>query len=342
MFASLISGASTIAKAHTKVVYPIAIVVASMQHTLARLGVDPHLVQLACGAHEHRVTHEVLVHPALGSVDYTGSTQFGNEVEEICRTQNVVCFSEKAGVNAVLLESAENLDTVLDNIAFSVSLYSGQMCTAPQNIFIPKDGVKVGEETVSFDDVCKRLATKISEIANNEKMGPSTLGALQNPHTKDRLEAASTLDAQVVLASHPVQQPGHEHARSYSPMVLKVTADRKDIYEHEWFGPISFVIPVDDFAHGLNIMCQSVRDHGALTTSCYTVSDEHRVLAENALIEAGAPVAFNFVGPIWINQSAAFSDFHGAGANKAGNASYADLSFVSNRVNVIGVRVCKG
>ncbi len=50
MFASLISGAATIAKAHTKVVYPIAILVASMQKTLESLGLDPHIVQLSVAA----------------------------------------------------------------------------------------------------------------------------------------------------------------------------------------------------------------------------------------------------------------------------------------------------
>ena len=61
-------------------------------------------------------------------------------------------------------------------------------------------------------------------------------------------------------------------------------------------------------------------------------------MAEEAIIYAGAPVAFNFTGPIWVNQSAAFSDFHGTGANPAGSAAFADMSFVCNRYNVIGSR----
>ena len=340
MFASLITGAATIAKAHTKVVYPIAIVVASMQHTLARLGLDPHLVQLACGAHEHRITHDILNNPLLGTVDYTGSSQFGNEVESICAKNNVVAFTEKAGVNNILLESAANLDAVLDNIAFSLSLYSGQMCTAPQNIFVPQHGVKDGDALVTVDEVCSSLAAKIQGIAHNEKMGPTTLGALQNSHTKDRLEAASALDVQVILPSESIAQPGFEHARTYSPLLLKAKAEQTDIYESEWFGPIAFVVPVQDFAHGVQRMADIVRAHGALTSACYTTDTALQIQAEEAMIDAGAPIAFNFTGPIWINQSAAFSDFHGAGANKAGNASYADLTFVTARYNVIGTRVC--
>lgn len=47
MFASLVTGAATIAKAHPKVVYPIALVAAALQSTLDRLGFDPALVQVA-------------------------------------------------------------------------------------------------------------------------------------------------------------------------------------------------------------------------------------------------------------------------------------------------------
>ena len=60
--------------------------------------------------------------------------------------------------------------------------------------------------------------------------------------------------------------------------------------------------------------------------------------SEDAIVNAGAPVAFNFNSFVWVNQSAAFSDFHGTGANPAGNATFADWSFVTNRYNVIGVR----
>ena len=38
------------------------------------------------------------------------------------------------------------------NIAFSASLYSGQMCTAPQNVYVPAEGVNTAEGNVSFDD----------------------------------------------------------------------------------------------------------------------------------------------------------------------------------------------
>ncbi len=341
MFASLITGAATIAKAHTKVVYPIAIVVASMQQTLKDLGLNPHIVQLAVANQEHRITHDLIEHPLVGTVDYTGSSHFGTEVETICHRLHKVCYTEKAGVNCVIVESAPQLEPVLDNLAFSLSLYSGQMCTAPQNIYIPKSGVLDGDTTVSVDEFGARLAAKIRDIAHNEKMGPSTLGALQSQQTKDRVEAATALGLKQLLASEGISQPGHEHARSLSPLLLQADASQRDITSQEWFGPIAFVIPVDNVEAGLDAIAQSVRTQGALTVSCYSSSEDVMRLAEEKVMDAGCSIAFNFVGPIWVNQSSAYSDFHGAGSNPAGNASFADLSFISGRYNVLGSRRCK-
>ena len=43
----------------------------------------------------------------------------------------------------------------------------------------------------------------------------------------------------------------------------------------------------------------------------------------------------NLTGGVFVNQSAAFSDYHGTGGNPAANASYADSAFVANRFRVV-------
>ena len=95
---------------------------------------------------------------------------------------------------------------------------------------------------------------------------------------------------------------------------------------------------MDSFENAVKHVAESVQEHGALSTAVYTTDYRRQKMAEEELVYAGAPVAFNFTGPIWVNQSAAFSDFHGTGANPAGNASFADLSFITQRYNVIGSR----
>jgi phenylacetic acid degradation protein paaN len=338
MFAGLVTGNAVIVKPHPGAIYPIAIVVARVRDVLTELGLDPNVIQLAVDTVDAPITLDLVRHPALRIIDYTGGPHFGAIVEREAAEHGKIVFTEKAGVNCVVLDSTDDLDRAMDNLAFSLTLYSGQMCTAPQNIFIARDGMKVGNDVVSVDAVVDKLREKIDALVFNEKAGPTTLGAVQNAATAKRVDEAHGLGFGVVRQSAPVLQPGFEAARSLSPIVLRTDTSKVDIYTKEWFGPISFVITTDSFEQSLDEVTSSIRKHGALSALVYCTDDARMQQAEDAIVHAGAPVSFNFNSYVWVNQSAAFSDFHGAGCNPAGNATFADWSFVTKRYNVVGVR----
>lgn len=338
MFAGLVTGNSVIVKPHPGAVLPIAIVVAEMQSAFADAGLDSHIVQLAPDTVSQPITLELLQHPAVRIVDYTGGPRFGIVVEAEAAKSGKVVFTEKAGVNCVILDSANDLDKALDNLAFSLSLYSGQMCTAPQNIFIPKQGMVVGGVPVSVEEVLQQLSNKITTLVQNPKAGPSTLGTIQNTATMERVVEAQALGLDVVLQTQSVEQAGFEQARTATPLILRASSDNADVYEKEWFGPISFVIVTDTFEEAVRLVGRSAREHGALSALVYSTDSKNATQAENVLVSAGVPVAFNLDSFVWVNQSAAFSDFHGTGANPSGTASFADLQFVAARYNVVGVR----
>lgn len=343
LYASLVTGNPVIVKPHPKAVLPIAIVVASIQATLKGLGLDANLVQLAADSSANPLSLVLAEHPAVNVIDFTGGA-FGNVLEDVARKHGKSVFTEKAGVNGVIVESTQNLDAVLDNIAWTLTLYSGQMCTTSQNFFVNKNGVR-DEATgtiVPLDEITKRLAAKIDALITNPKMGGGVAGGIQSEATHKRVQEARDVAAKsaiLVRDSAPVPQAGFENARTASPLVVQTSAAQSDIYEHEWFGPVSFIIPTDGFEHSLQLLLRSLKAKGALTTLVYTTNAAERDAAEEAIIfEGKAPVAFNYVGGVYVNQSSAFSDFHGAGANPAGNASFADASFVTSRFNVIGAR----
>ena len=338
MFAGLVTGNAVIVKPHPGAVYPIAIVVGVVQRVLQQCGLDPLLCQLAVDTFDAPITLDLVRQPGVGVIDYTGGPHFGAIVEREAAAHGKVVFSEKAGVNTVILDSTDNIDKTMSNLAFSLSLYGGQMCTAPQNIFIPRDGMLVNGERMSVEDVALKLREHIDALVGNEKAGPSTVGTIQNEATLSRVWEAQGLGLPLVRESAALSQPGFAEARSVTPLVLRVDKTRSDVYEREWFGPISFLITVDGFDDAIEHVVRSIRDHGALTSLVYCTNEERMQQAEDAIVAAGAPVAFNFNSFVWVNQSAAFSDFHGAGCNPAGNATFADWSFVTNRYNMVGVR----
>ena len=338
MFASLITGNVTIAKTHPSAILPLAICIQSFQETLASLGLDPHIIQIAIDSQEKPLTLALAEQKDIQTIDYTGSSAFGNQLEKLIAGSTKELFTEKAGVNCALIGEVNNLDAVLDNIAFSLCLYSGQMCTTTQNIYVPKSGVITPEGIISFDDICLKLKEKVDALVFNEKMGPGTLGALHSPAVKSRIEKAKASGLIIIRDSESVSQQGFDNALSCSPLLLKADSAHQEIVHEEWFGPISFMIPVEDISTGIKVMADSIKQHGALTALLHLNDEGLMNQAVDQLVDAGVNISFNLVGPIWVNQSAGFSDFHGTGANPAGNASFADLSFVSRRYNIIGMR----
>ena len=58
----------------------------------------------------------------------------------------------------------------------------------------------------------------------------------------------------------------------------------------------------------------------------------------NAALETGIALSENLTGGVYVNQSSAFSDFHGTGANPAANATYTDGAFVAGRFRIVQTR----
>jgi hypothetical protein len=52
----------------------------------------------------------------------------------------------------------------------------------------------------------------------------------------------------------------------------------------------------------------------------------------------GVHLSCNLTGGVFVNQSAAFSDFHGSGANAAANAALTDGAYVANRFRIVQSR----
>ncbi len=337
IFANLMAGNSVIVKPHPKAILPIAIVVAEMQNVLSQINLDPNTIQLAADTSAHPLTKDLATDPNIKLIDYTGNSQFGTWLETLQSNQKTI-FTEKAGINAVIIDSTDNLKAMCDNLAFSVSLYSGQMCTAPQNFFIPADGIHTEQGHKTFDELCQTLAQSIDAIANNPKMGANVLGCIQNQHTHNRIGEAQKTDAKILLASQDIENSDFKDALTASIAVLQIDADQTALYEKEWFGPIVLLIKTKDTKQSITLAQQTALKHGAISCACYTTNPETQKEVAKIMNNAFTPVSFNLIGGVFVNQHAAFSDFHVTGGNPAGNASFTNPDYINRRFVWVGNR----
>ena len=110
IFAALATGNAVIVKPHPTTILPFAILVERARSVLAEAGFDPNLVTLAVDTPDAPITKDLVMRPEVAMVDYTGGSSFGTWLEE--NVHHALVFTEKAGVNSVVLDSAEDLKGV--------------------------------------------------------------------------------------------------------------------------------------------------------------------------------------------------------------------------------------
>jgi phenylacetic acid degradation protein paaN len=337
LFASLATGNSVIVKPHPAAILPAAISIRIAREVLKEAGFDPNVALLAADIAAKPITKKIATMPEIEIIDFTGSTPFAHWLQENCAGKQL--FFEAAGVNAVVIAGAPNFRAMCDNLAFSLSLYSGQMCTAPQNIFVPKKGIETDEGHKSFAEVGAGIAGAIDRLLGDPARAQAVLGGIQNPATLKRIAAARKF-GDVVRDSGPVEGAGG--ARMATPLIVALDARDHATYGEEHFGPIAFMIACKDAQAAIDEAALSIFSGGAITAAIYATDEALIALAERAFAKAGANLSVNLTGGIFMNQSAAFSDFHATGANPAANASLTDPAFVASRFRVAAVRRLAG
>ncbi|GAA5029707.1 phenylacetic acid degradation protein PaaN [Terrabacter aeriphilus] len=342
IFASLVTGNAVVVKPHPRAVLPLAISVEVAREVLAEAGFDPALVQLAAEADGQGLAKALAERDEVAIIDYTGGPGFGAWLEESAAAHGKLVYTEKAGLNSVVVDSTDDLRGLLGNLAFSLTLYSGQMCTAPQNVYVPEGGIETDEGHLSFDEFGDRLAGAVGRLTGDDAKAVELLGATVNDQVRNNAESLASLaagaDGRVVLESRRVPHPTWADAVVRAPGLVALDVAREDVYTEECFGPVGFLIRTSSTEQSLAQLADTVREHGAMTAAVYSSDEAVLDAARDAAAEGGVALSENLTGQVFVNQTAAFSDYHGTGANPAANAAYTDAAFVANRFRVITSR----
>jgi phenylacetic acid degradation protein paaN len=224
---------------------------------------------------------------------------------------------------------------MLGNLAFSLSLYSGQMCTTPQDLLVPRDGLSTPDGRKSVAELGADLGAALDRLLAEDAQAAELLGAIVNDGVLTRLDAAPGL-GEVVVPSRVVKNPSWPDARVRTPAVV-ATSDPA-VYGAECFGPVAFLVTTDSTEQSLDLLRRTVAAQGALTAAVYSTDEKVIDAARSAALDAGVALSENLTGGVFVNQTAAFSDFHATGANPAANAAYTDAHFVAGRFRTIQSR----
>jgi phenylacetic acid degradation protein paaN len=335
LFASLACGNPVVVKPHPRAVLPLAITVQVAQEVLGECGFDRHLVTLAAEDPADGLAAVLAVRREVKLVDFTGSNAFGEWLEANAR--QAVVFTEKAGVNSVVVDSTDSFAGLCSNLAFSFSLYTGQMCTAPQNVYLPADGIDTDEGRKSVLEVAEGIGAALGKLLGDDARAVELLGGVVNDGVLSRLEGSGSR-GKVYVESRAVVHPAFADAVVRTPTLVGLSASDAEVYGSECFGPVGYLIETSGTPESVELFRATAIEHGAMTASVYSTSPEVVAAMREAALDAGVALSENLTGGVFVNQSAAFSDFHGTGANPAATASYTDTAYVAPRFRVVQSR----
>jgi phenylacetic acid degradation protein paaN len=337
ILANLAAGNPVLVKPHPTSILPSAMAVSVLRDVLTESDLPADAVQLLVDTAAEPIAADLAADPAVRIVDFTGRPSFGSWLEQ--HAGNALVFTETAGVNTVIVDSVDDPGTMIEALAVGLSLFSGQMCTTPQNIYIPGTGVRTPEGVVARDEFVTTLVGALDNLASTPRRAASVCGALQSQTTVHAVQSLAALAdgaGTLVRAPKSYDHPNYPQARTITPALIRIDPRHGDqLPEGEEFGPVGFLIDCADRAEAVEHATNSVRAHGAISSYLYCSDDQAVDAIADAYADAGASLSANLVSSMPMQFAAAYSDYHVTGLNPAGNATLTDESFVAGRFRVI-------
>jgi len=188
------------------------------------------------------VVEELIAHPAVRRVNFTGSSHVGRIIaEKAGRHLKRVVLELGGKAPFVVLEDAD-LDAAAAAANFGAFMHQGQICMSTERIVV--------DHRVA-DEFAEKLAARASSLKVGDPRDPSTqIGPLINAGALDRVtelvEDAVDKGAQLLTG-------GEADGLVYQPTVLRgVTPDMR-IYSEESFGPSVSIIEVDGAEEAIDV-----------------------------------------------------------------------------------------
>ncbi|MFI0420974.1 aldehyde dehydrogenase [Spongiactinospora sp. 9N601] len=220
---------------------------------------------------------QLVAHPGVDKVSFTGSTAAGRRVMAIAADRIARVTLELGGKSAAVILDDADVDTVVAPMVTGAMMLSGQICIAQTRILAPRS---------RYDEIVRA----VSDAARAQVVGapsePATwVGPLVAERQRERVEGyiRSGLEEGAKIATGGGRPPHLPSGWYIEPTVFYDVRNSMRIAREEIFGPVLAVIPYDDDDDAAYLANDS--DFG-LYGGVWT-ADEHRGLAFARRIRAG-------------------------------------------------------
>jgi alpha-ketoglutaric semialdehyde dehydrogenase len=243
-----------------------------------KAGFPPGVVNLVHGIGEE-AGKSLVEHPDVNLVSFTGSSQTGSIVGEICgRLHKRVCL-EMGGKNAQIVMEDADLELALDGAVWGAFGTAGQRCTATSRLILHRD-IKA-----KFTEMLKARASKLRLGAGYDidtEIGP-IINDKQLQQVRNYMDVARSEGASILIGGEIASEDTLKEGYFFQPTILDNVTPSMRVAREEIFGPVVALIEVNSFEQAIDILNDT--NYG-LSSSIYT-RDVNRAFAAMRDIEAG-------------------------------------------------------
>lgn len=246
---------------------------------LEEAGIPKGVVNLVHGTGKN-VGEAILHHPDVALVAFTGSSEVGRRIAEVCGKYLKRVSLELGGKNGQIVMDDANLDLALEGALWGAFGTTGQRCTATSRIILHR---KIADEFIErFVQMAQNL--KIGNgLDESVQMGP-LINQKQREIVHNYVEIGKNEDkAKLLIGGEYLTGGDYDKGFFYKPTVFVDVKPDMRIAQEEIFGPVVAILTVDSFEEAIDVINNS--SYG-LSSSIYT-QDVNRAFRAIRDIEAG-------------------------------------------------------
>ncbi|HEV7990769.1 MAG TPA: aldehyde dehydrogenase family protein [Gemmatimonadaceae bacterium] len=204
-------------------------------------GLPPEVIQLVHGLGEE-VGAPLVSHPGVPVISFTGSTDTGSVVGEICGRMHKRLSLEMGGKNAMIVMDDADQDLALEGVLWGAFGTTGQRCTATSRLIL-QSGI--------HDEFLSRLVDRARsmKLGDGRKKG-TDVGPLIHESSRAKVERYIDIGqsdgADLLCGGRRAEGKGLEHGFFFEPTIFARVEQGMRIEQEEIFGPVLSVVRVSD------------------------------------------------------------------------------------------------
>jgi len=204
---------------------------------LLAAGVPPEVIQLVHGSGA-QVGSAIVAHPRVPLISYTGSTEIGSQLGQVCGRMHKRLSLEMGGKNAMIVMDDADLDLALEGVLWGAFGTTGQRCTATSRLLLHRR---------IHDRFLRKLVDRVQRLRLGDGLLPATdVGPMINEaaltNTADYVAIAQDEGAELLTGGRRARGAQLSHGWFFRPTVFAGVKPKSRLEQEEVFGPVLAVL----------------------------------------------------------------------------------------------------